>query len=464
MLRSSQAALFAGVSLIALGWATEGNARGGGHFGGGGRMGGEHFERARPEGREEMRERRPEEHREEHRGEGEHRREEDATRHHEGEHDEHRAEDHHENADHRDLANRDLNHPINQARWDHNQFWNNQFGGRNWNCAGCRWGWAGAVFWPFALGDVFSYAWWPYTGEPAFWNYGLNTMLTGVFWPNGVYQWPEGYGAYAYAGNGNSYKYATETHQDVYSAGPEQEAAAKTEASATSDAELAQSCSGFAPGVDALPMNRIESTLKPEGHQRAAFDDLKMASNKADAILKSACPSEAALTPIGRLDTLQKRLTAMIDAVDTVKAPLTAFSDVLSDQQRHELDAMGGGKSGSGKEMGDVGACIDQGQQFADVPAQQIEQTVKPDAQQTAALDKLKSVSARAAEQLRSQCPTSVPATAEARLQSMDKRLHDTIIAVNDVRPALIGFYESLSDEQKARFNTLPPEQAAQQP
>jgi LTXXQ motif family protein len=461
MLRSSRAALFASASVIALCWATDGNARGGGHFGGGGR-GGEHFDR-----RPEMRERRPEEHR----GEGEHRHEENAARHHEGDHDAHRAEEHHENADHRgddhrDLANHDSNHPINQANWNHNQFWNNQFGARNWNCAGCHWGWAGAVFWPFALGDVFSYAWWPNTGAPAFWNYGVNTMLTGLFWPNGVYQWPEGYGAYANAGNGNSYKYARETHQDVYSAGPAEEAQEKGEAATTSDAELAQSCTGFAPGVDGLPMNKIESTLKPEGHQRAAFDDLKAASTKADAILKGACPSEAPLTPVGRLDVLQKRLTAMIGAVDTVKAPLATFSGVLTDQQRRELDAMGGSKgaNASGKEMGDVSACIDQGQQFADVPAQQIEQAVQPDAQQTAALDQLKSVSAKAAERLRSQCPTSVPDTAEARLQSMDKRLHDTMVAVNEVRPALVGFYESLSDEQKARFNTLPPEQAAQRP
>jgi hypothetical protein len=26
---------------------------------------------------------------------------------------------------------------------------------------------------------------------------------------------------------------------------------------------------------------------------------------------------------------------------------------------------------------------------------------------------------------------------------------------MNDVRPALLGFYDSLSDEQEARFNTL---------
>ena len=43
----------------------------------------------------------------------------------------------------------------------------------------------------------------------------------------------------------------------------------------------------------------------------------------------------------------------------------------------------------------------------------------------------------------------------------MGQRLQQTIVAVNEVRPALVGFYNSLSDEQKARFNTLPSEPTA---
>ena len=209
-------------------------------------------------------------------------------------------------------------------------------------------------------------------------------------------------------------------------------------------------------------MDKIEQTLKPQESQRPAFDQLERASAKAERILTSACPSEPPLTPVSRLDALQKRLDAMAEAVGTVEAPLAAFSGVLSDAQKRELDAMGGSSAGgSSMAMGDVGNCIDQGEQFTDVPAQQIEQAVQPDADQRAALDKLRSVSYQAAERLRSQCPTSIPATPEARLAAMDKRLHATITAVNEVRPALVGFYESLTDDQKARFNTLPPEPAS---
>ena len=84
----------------------------------------------------------------------------------------------------------------------------------------CRWGWAGPSSGRSRLATCFSYAWWPYAGPPAFWDYGLNVILTGLFWPNGVYKWPQGYGAYAWPGDGGTYQVAREAHQNVYSGGP----------------------------------------------------------------------------------------------------------------------------------------------------------------------------------------------------------------------------------------------------
>jgi hypothetical protein len=37
----------------------------------------------------------------------------------------------------------------------------------------------------------------------------------------------------------------------------------------------------------------------------------------------------------------------------------------------------------------------------------------------------------------------------------MSERLHAMVQAVETIRPALSGFYESLGDEQKAKFNAL---------
>jgi len=445
------AALLVGASLAALLCVTsEGAARGRGHFGGGG-----HFEHAPLEGdfRTTLPERRIED-RAPYREEADH----PAY----GAAGERRDDAHRGQNGRRQLASNDPRHPFGNGHSYRNQFWGDQFAARDFHCRNdCAWGWVGPVFWPFALGDTFSFAWWPDEGDPAFWDYGLNFILTGLFWPNGVYKWPQGYAAYPWPGDGSSYQIAREAHQTVTSGGP---ANAPPPSASDSATDATQTCSGLGPGVASLPMERIAQVVKPEVSQAAVFDALKAASAQAQAILAAACPSQPPLTPVGRLDAAQKRLEAMDQAVDTVMAPFAAFSKALTNAQRQALDSLASKNAGAGGsvlEMGDVGGCIDEGQEFIDLPAQEIVQAVQPDARQTAALDQLKTVSAQAAERLRSGCLGSVPATPEARMEAMDQRLHQTLVAVNDVRPALVGFYDSLGDEQKARFNTLPSEQAA---
>ncbi len=464
--RSSVVALVATVSLGTLCFATDAFARGGGgHFGGGGRDfggfgGGRDF---RPEFRaprvDELR--RPAE---EHRAPEEHR--DDVAPREEAAHprdDDHRDVDDHRDADRRDLdqrgderrdlagRDRDFRHPIDNGHWDHwhqNAFWNNRWGSHDFNCYNCRFGWAGGVFWPFAWGDMFSWAWWPNAGVPAFWGYNAGFIMSSLFWPYGTYAWPDdSYGAYAYAPSGTNYEYAREAHEDIYSGGPE----IITEPAATSPAEVADTCSGFAPGVGALPMSKIEDAVKPDKQQMASFDALSSASAKAEAILKASCSNDPALTPVGRLDELQKRLSGMQKALDTVQRPLVAFTDALSPEQKQRLDGLADSQQAA---AGDL--CSDHDEQFTDVPAQQIAAAVKPDQKQQVALDALKTASTTASQLLKSACPSGTPQSTAARLDAMSKRIAATSAAMNDVRPALVGFYDSLSDEQKARFNTIP--------
>lgn len=191
--------------------------------------------------------------------------------------------------------------------------------------------------------------------------------------------------------------------------------------------------------------------MKPEGAQLADLKALKAASTKAEDILKASCPSSPPLTPVGRLDALQKRLGAMVQGLDLVRAPLTKFDGSLSADQRQQLDTLGGDKASNPAAL-----CSTQNQEFINVPTQEIIATVDPDEKQKAALDQLDSVSAKAAAMLQATCPAQIPSSTEARLDAMDKRLKATVTAMNEVRPALTGFYDSLSDEQKARFNTMP--------
>jgi hypothetical protein len=97
-------------------------------------------------------------------------------------------------------------------------------------------------------------------------------------------------------------------------------------------------------------------------------------------------------------------------------------------------------------------------------PIQQIVDTLQPTDEQRALLDELKSTAARAADAFRNVCPTAVPMTPVGRLQAMIGRLQATLDAIHIVQPSLEKFYDSLSDEQRARFNALPPDLGQQQP
>jgi LTXXQ motif family protein len=84
-------------------------------------------------------------------------------------------------------------------------------------------------------------------------------------------------------------------------------------------------------------LDRIERATRPTAEQKAAFDALKDASNKAADIIKAACPAETSVTPPGRLAAAEKRLTAMLEAIRTVRPAMEAYYNALSDEQKARL-------------------------------------------------------------------------------------------------------------------------------
>lgn len=104
----------------------------------------------------------------------------------------------------------------------------------------------------------------------------------------------------------------------------------------------------FAPRIAA----RLDSTVKPTDAQKPEFDALKAAMEKAEAGLKAACPTQAERddrTPPGRLALAEKRMSAGLDAIRTVRPAFDAFYAKLDDAQKDRLRWMrGGGMMGFG--------------------------------------------------------------------------------------------------------------------
>jgi hypothetical protein len=365
----------------------------------------------------------------------------------------------------------------NNAHWNH---WGGRFWGAGWNNWGWGWGgWAGPVFWPFLLGDALSFIFWPYAYYDPFWWYGPPFIFASIFAPGPYFGLDYGYGPdysgygygsgyYGYAGSPNIYYDSSRgggyntAARGRYAARTEQ---ADREALAETNAAAVESCTGLAPGVTNLPIDQIRQNVHPTADQEAALDDLSAASSQASDIIKSSCPSSVPLTPIGRLDAAEQRLDATIKAIQIIRSPLERFYQALSDEQRQRFNAMNGSTEGAPSAGNMVAACSQQAGGFIDLPVQRIEQVVQPTAQQQSALNDLKKAAQKAGDQLQSSCPTAVPKSPVARVDTIETRLTAMADGIKSVRPDLQNFYASLSDEQKAKFNTMgPPPKATSSP
>ena len=111
--------------------------------------------------------------------------------------------------------------------------------------------------------------------------------------------------------------------------------------------------------------------------------------------------------------------------------------------------------NGLGRRAAEV--CSNQAPELTDWPIERISEVVQPTDAQRPALDELRAASAKAIEMLQSRCPKDLPSIPTGRLAATESRLQVMLAAVQTVRPALERFYQSLSDEQKARFNAIAP-------
>ncbi|HKD26099.1 MAG TPA: Spy/CpxP family protein refolding chaperone, partial [Xanthobacteraceae bacterium] len=183
----------------------------------------------------------------------------------------------------------------------------------------------------------------------------------------------------------------------------------------------------------------------------------------------ASCLNEIPLTAPGRLTAMETRLEAMRRAVETVRMPLEKFYGSLSDEQKAHFDAMKVGpepqatRSASRNRrivVSSAQVCRAQTLGYSSAfPEQEIEKSIQPTEAQKAALDELRAASTRGPDLLKDTCPTEMPSTPTGRLTAVQARLDAMLEAVKTERPAMDKFYNSLSDEQKARFNTLRPPQ-----
>jgi hypothetical protein len=289
------------------------------------------------------------------------------------------------------------------------------------------------VFYPYAYSDIFDYAFWPRGYDDDYWYVAYDDFFDGVFF--GEVGQPEEY-------------------VDVIEGAPR---VAPPTYKAVQDV-----CKQPGSGITAWPTAEIESKVGLNRDQIQLLGDVKTAGTKAASVFRATCPSENAfpLTPPGRLASMTARLDATLEAVQTVRPALETFYGSLNDEQKERFNAIGPAKTATSAETrdalpDDAKKCGEAKPGLTNLPIEQIDDALKPNAAQQAELDKLGEATVKAVGILQNACPAETPLTPPGRLQAIETRLTAMIEAARTVKPALDGFYASLNAEQKARFNRL---------
>ena len=218
--------------------------------------------------------------------------------------------------------------------------------------------WYGPVFWPYAYSDIFDFAFWPYGYEDGYWAFIYDDFIDTLFW--GAAGPPDDYVDYEVA--------------------PPPRAR---------EATVRALCREPGSGITAWPFRDIERKLDLTNEQKALLDEVREAASQAASTFKNSCPAAAAypLTPPGRLRAMTARLQATLDAVKTVRPPLTRFYNSLSDEQQARFNRIGPSKLRRSAEARaalptDAKTCATAKAGLTNLPIEQIDQAVKPSGEQ----------------------------------------------------------------------------------
>jgi LTXXQ motif family protein len=229
-----------------------------------------------------------------------------------------------------------------------------------------------------------------------------------------------------------------------------------TTAFATPSAERSRQDCAQALDPNAI-VERLRAEIGPNAEQMERLQRLGGAIGAAAGYLAKSCPSQIPQQPTARLQLMDAQIQVLTMAVDIIHQPLQEFEQSLTDEQRAKFSGQPvprkGRKSGRSNQA-DIRSC---GASAAaiDWSIGQIDKSVQLSEQQRPALSDVQEAFGKAANDLEAHCPTSVPRSAVARLETIESRLDATWRAVLSIQVALADFAAKLSDEQRNRLQAM---------
>jgi hypothetical protein len=206
---------------------------------------------------------------------------------------------------------------------------------------------------------------------------------------------------------------------------------------------------------------RIRTETGPNPDQTERLMRLGGALGAASDYLAKSCPNEVPSQPTARLQLMESQIEKLAVAIGMAHAPLQDFEQSLTPDQLGRFAATAAATSAAAAAADahdDTGAALGScGVSLAVIgwSVDQIENSVQPTDEQRPALGDLQEVFEKAARDLETHCPTSVPQSPLARLETIEARLDATWRAILSIQVALANFETKLSDQQKQRFDAM---------
>jgi hypothetical protein len=282
----------------------------------------------------------------------------------------------------------------------------------------------GPLTWPSAYEDVIGYALWPEQYGQQLRTHGIADVLGAVFIS------PATLAAKARINN-------------------------KARAADTGAVLATAVCANANAGSGDWPASEVARAITLTEPQRSALDQLKTSIHNSVASIASTCRDTADLSPVERLQAMQSTLWAVHDAALLIRAPLAAFFDSLSDDQKKQF------ASPATEDVAPHAMSRGEMARICGMPAslessmRQIERSLQTGKAQRASLDALNKRSFEMGQFLMASCLKPVPATPTERIDSAADRLTAVLFAASNLGPAVNDFYGQLSSEQKAKLKTL---------
>jgi hypothetical protein len=209
-------------------------------------------------------------------------------------------------------------------------------------------------------------------------------------------------------------------------------------------------------------VERLRAEIGPNAEQMERLQRLGGAIGAAAGYLAKSCPTQIPTQPTARLQLMDSQIQVLTMAVDIIHQPLQEFEQSLSDQQRARFSGEPAARKSralarSASARSDQTRIHSCGASAAaiDWSIGEIDKSVQPSEQQRAALSEVQQAFGKAANDLEAHCPTSMPRTAVARLETIESRLDATWRAVLSIQVTLSDFETKLTDEQRSRLQAM---------